>query len=353
MTSLSFATAGTNGGRGGNLLEIIDGAVVTNTGTMMFGMQNARKELGNRIVVSNATFNTALKNYASRGYFLVWGHGNTFVMSGADAKLTVRDTIHGYFLGNDSMFIMENNASGNTVSPFYTYTGIASRNTVLVRTGATMNCPNGITTIGQANVGQTSSTNNKLVVESGASINTASSKDINIYGKGAMLIVDDGSINCGGEVRIGSTDSYNTNCLAKVCGTHPKATIAKNLTVKKDSALRFELPAAGYDADSATIDNPILNVGTSVGKGVFIDDTSRLELTGAEEMQAYHEAANMRRTYVLIQANSGGINLPEGQLEALQAQLPADMSLNIVSFGNKQRLVLRAGPKGGIRLIFR
>ena len=353
MTSLSFATAGQYGGRGGNLLEIIDGAVVTNTGTMMFGMQDIRKELGNRIVVSNATFNTALKNHASRGYFLVWGHGNTFVMSGADAKLTVRDTIHGYFLGNDSMFIMENNASRNTVSSFYTYTGAASGNTVLVRTGATMNCPNGITTIGQANVGQTASARNKLVVESGGAINTESAKDINIYGKGAMLTVDDGSINCGGEVRIGSTDHYNTNCLAKVCGTHPKMTIAKSLDVKNGSCLRFELPATGYDANAATGENPLLVVGATAGNGIYIDETSRLEFTGAEAMQAYLVEANEGRKYVLVKANSGGINLPDGQLEALRAQLPEGMALDIVPSGSGQSLVLRAGSRRGMYLIFK
>jgi len=353
MTSLRFATAGRYGGRGGNLFEILDGAVVTNTGTMMFGMENVGKELGNRIVVSNATFYTKLNNHASRGKLMIWGNGNNFVVSGANAEFKIDDVISGLFHGKTSSFVVENGATLNSPSGFYCNTVASSSNTVLVTTGATMNFPGGVYTVGQSNVGRSDSAFNKLVVESSATISTASSKNIYIYGHGCELLVDDGSVNCGGEVLIGSTESCDTNCLARVCGTHPKATIAKNLTVKKDSTLRFELPAAGYDASSATSNNPILDVGASAGKGVFIDDTSRLELTGAEEMQAYHMAANLRRAYVLIQANSGGINLPEGQLEALQAQLPEEMTLRIVSSGNRQRLVLRAGPKGGMRIIFR
>lgn len=353
MTSLEFATAGAYGGYGGNLLEILDGAVVTNTGTMMFGMQNIGKTLGNQIVVSNATFHTALMNFASRGKFLVCGNGNSFVMSGSDAKLTFHDDIHGYFCGKNNSFILENYATRNSISGFYTYTLAASNNTVLVRTGAIMNCPAGITTVGQSNVGRTASALNKLVVESDATINTGNSKDIHIYGSGCELVVDDGSIDCGGEVGIGSDNSSDTNCLAKVCGGHPKATIAKDLVVKKDSALRFELPAAGYDANFATSDNPILDVGAAAGKGVFIDATSRLELVGAEEMLAAHRKAKIKRSYVLIKSNSGGINLPDGQLATLQAQLPDGMTLNIVTSAARQTLVLSVSPKCGTIIIVR
>ena len=353
MTSLSFATSGAASGRGGNLLEILDGAVVTNTGTMMFGMDNIRKELGNRIVVSNATFYTKLNNYANRGKSLIWGNGNSFVVSGANAELTIDGDVHGFFKNKGSSFVVENGATLNSPSGFYCYTTASSSNTVLVTTGATMNFPNGVYTVGPSNVGRRDSAFNKLVVESGATVSTASAKNINIYGTGCELTVDDGSINCGGEVRIGYTNSYDTACLARVCGTHPKATVANDLVVKKDSTLRFELPAAGYDASSATSDNPILDVGATAGKGVFIDETSRLELIGAEEMLVAHRKAKVLRSYVLIKANSGGINLPEGQLETLQTQLPDGMTLNIVTSGNGQMLVLRVSPKCGTIIMVR
>jgi len=353
MTSLSFATAGSNGGRGGNLLEILDGAVVTNTGTMMFGMAGVRKELGNLIVISNATFDTALRNYASRTEYLIWGNGNSFVLSGPDADFTIRDRVKGYFCGNDNSFVIENGATWSLPYNRFCYTYASSNNTIQVMTGATLNCPSGLLTVGESNVGRTASALNKLVVESGATVNTASSNDMYIYGIGCELTVDDGSVNCGGNVHVGSTESYDTNCLARVCGTHPKMTIANSLNVKNGSCLRFELPATGYDANAATSENPLLDVGSSTGKGVFIDETSCLELVGAEAMQSYLVEANEVRKYVLIKANSGGINLPDGQLEALRAQLPEGMALDIVSSGNGQSLVLRAGSRRGFIISFR
>ena len=353
MTSLSFATSGAYGGRGGNLLEILDGAVVTNSGTMMFGMDDVAKALGNRIVVSNATFYTKLQSYANRGKYLIWGNGNSFVVSGANAELTIGDGMNGFFKNKGSSFVVENGATLNSPSGFYCYTAASSSNTVLVTTGATMNFPGGVYTVGQSNVGRSDSAFNKLVVESGATVSTASSKDIYIYGTGCELTVDDGSVNCGGNVQVGSTESYDTNCLAKVCGTHPKMTITKSLNVKNGSCLRFELPATGYDANAATDANPVIDVGATAGNGVFIDETSRLELVGMEELMAYLTQASVRCNYVLIKANSGGINLPDGQLEALQAQLPEGMTLDIVSSGSGQSLVLRAGPKSGMYLIFK
>ena len=128
-------------------------------------------------------------------------------------------------------------------------------------------------------------------------------------------------------------------------------TVAKSLNVKNGSCLRFELPATGYDANAATDENPVLEVGATAGNGVFIDETSRLELVGAEAMQAYLTQSNVRRKYVLIKANSGGINLPDGQLEALQTNLPDGMVLDIESSGGGQALVLRAGPRRGFMLI--
>lgn len=347
MTSLSFATAGANGGRGGNLLEILDGAVVTNSGTMMFGMDDVAKALGNRIVVSNATFYTKLNNYASRGKYLIWGNGNSFVVSGANAELKIGDTMNGFFKNKGSSFVVENGATLNSPSGFYCYTTASSSNTVLVTTGATMNFPGGVNTVGQSNAGKTDSAFNKLVVESGASVNTDSSKNINIYGLGCELIVDDGTVNCGGNVHVGSTESYDTNCMAKVCGTHPKMTIAKSLDVKNGSCLRFELPATGYDANAATDENPLLDVGATAGNGIYLDETSRLEFAGAEELLAYHKQTKERRDYVLAQAESIGISAE--QIAAASVGLPEGMTLT--NTGTK--LVLRVSPQRPMIIIVR
>ena len=347
MTSFRFATAGANGGRGGNLLEILDGAVVTNTGTMMFGMDSVRKELGNRIVVSNATFYTKLYNYASRGKLMIWGNGNSFVVSGANAELKIDDGISGLFHGKTSSFVVENGATLNSPSGFYCYTVASSSNTVLVTTGATMNFPDGVYTVGRSNVGRTASAFNKLVVESGATVSTASSKDIYIYGTGCELTVDDGTVNCGGNVQVGSTNSYDTNCLAKVRGTHPKMTIATSLDVKNGSCLRFELPATGYDANAATDENPLLDVGATAGNGIYLDETSRLEFADAEELLAYHKQTKEQRDYVLAQAESIGISAE--QIAAASVGLPEGMTLT--NTGTK--LVLRVSPQRPLIIIVR
>lgn len=347
MTSLDFATAGAYGGRGGNLLEILDGAVVTNTGTMMFGMEDIAKALGNRIVVSNATFCTKLKNYASRGKLLIWGNGNSFVVSGANSQLTIDDDISGLFHGKTSSFVVENEATLNSPSGFYCFTAATSSNTVLVTTGATLSFPGGVYTVGQSNVGRTASAFNKLVVESGATVSTASSKDIYIYGTGCELTVDDGSVNCGGNVQVGSANSYDTNCLAKVRGTHPKMTVAKSLNVKNGSCLRFELPATGYDANAATGENPLLDVGATAGNGIYLDETSRLEFAGAEELMAYHKQTKERRDYVLVQAESIGISAE--QIAAASVGLPEGMTLT--NTGTK--LVLRVSPQRPLIIIVR
>ena len=347
MTSLRFAIAGAKGGRGGNLLEILDGAVVTNTGTMMFGMANVAKELGNRIVVSNATFYTKLLDYSNRGKLMIWGNGNSFVVSGANAELNIDDVIKGFFKDKGSSFVVENGATLNSPSSSYCYTEAASNNTVLVTTGATLNFPDGVNTVGQVNAGRTDSAFNKLVVESGATISTASAKNINIYGTGCELTVDDGSVDCGGNVHVGSTESYDTNCLVKVCGTHPKMTIAKSLDVKNGSCLRFELPATGYDMNAATGENPLLDVGATAGNGIYLDETSRLEFAGAEELLAYHKQTKERRDYVLAQAESIGISAE--QIAAASAGLPEGMTLT--NTGTK--LVLRVSPQRPLIIIVR
>lgn len=347
MTSLSFATAGSNGGRGGNLLEILDGAVVTNTGTMLFGLLNVRKELGNRIVISNATFNTELRNYASRTEYLIWGNGNSFVLSGSDADFTIRGRVKGYFYGNDSSFVIENGATWSLPYNRFCYTYASSNNTIRVRTGATLNCTNGFVTVGEINAGRTASAFNRIVVESGATVSTASATGIGIYGIGCELTVDDGTVSCGGNVQVGSTESYDTNCLVKVCGTHPKMTIAQNLNVKNGSCLRFELPATGYGANTATGENPILDVGATAGNGIYLDETSRLEFADAEELMAYHKQTKERRDYVLAQAESIGISAE--QIAAASAGLPEGMTL--VNTGTK--LVLRVSPQRPLIIIVR
>lgn len=71
----------TKKGRGGNQVEISDGAVVTNFGNIVFGFANVNKELGNKLIVSNATFHTI-------GTITVDGGGNDVVLAGTSPKMS-------------------------------------------------------------------------------------------------------------------------------------------------------------------------------------------------------------------------------------------------------------------------
>ena len=86
LTSLSLARDldiqdQTKKGRGGNQVEISDGAVVTNFGNVVFGFANVNKELGNKLIVSNAIFHTV-------GTITVDGGGNDVVLAGTSPKMS-------------------------------------------------------------------------------------------------------------------------------------------------------------------------------------------------------------------------------------------------------------------------
>ncbi len=359
MTSMTVSDAGASGyPAASNVIEIVDGACVTNTGAFVFGASGDIARGANELLVSNATFSVAkCYVYSSVNYFLC-GPNSVFRLSGPDAKFVSEMGINAFFKGNGCSFVVENGATYDWKwgQGAYCNTVAASDETVWVRTGATLNCPNGIQTVGVSNVGRTGSARNKLVVESDAKLTAVYPGGVQILGTDAELTVDDGVIECPVNLVVGLNErSYDTNCLMRVCGSHPKVTISWNLQVQNGSCLRFELPQTGYDEDAATSDNPLLTVGTvTAGKGVFFDTTSRLELTGVKELQAYHQERNLRREYVLIHSNTGGINLPEGQLEALQAQLPEGVSLSIRTVKNNWKdLVLSVKPVKGLVLIVR
>ena len=79
LTSLCLKSA--NNALGGNLVEISDGAIVTNYGSVAFGFANVNTELGNKLVVSNATFHTVKT-------ITVDGGGNDVVLAGTSPKMS-------------------------------------------------------------------------------------------------------------------------------------------------------------------------------------------------------------------------------------------------------------------------
>ena len=341
-----------NQGRfGANRVSILDGAVVTNTGVFTFGTDFIESGM-DELIISNATFHTdSFVNYGG-GYALMRGYRSRFVLSGPRARLTFNNGYNLPFGNSDSSpggctYLVENLATNEWrgySNGYFAYTRATHNQTVWVRDGAMLLCPKGICTTHQ---GGETSTNNTIIVEHGATLK--SDLHMGIEGRQGSLLVDDGIVDAVMNLYIGGAGS---NCLARVRGSNPKMTVSWNIDVKNDSCLRFELPATGYEF--ATKENPLIDVGrSSGGLGVFVDSTSRLELTGAKELLAYHQEHNIKREYVLIKANSGGINLPEEWLESMQAQLPPGVTISIQNEGGGYFLILSVKPLKGLVLIVR
>jgi len=136
-----------------------------------------------------------------------------------------------------------------------------------------------------------------------------------------------------------------------VSGTHPKVTIANDLVVNNGSTLRFELPAAGYDAASATSANPLVDVGDASGDCVSFDETSRLELTGCDELLEYQKTIGGVANYVLMRAMS--LDIPDAVLTEARSQLPDGMKLVVKSGEGFYDLVLKVSSNSGMILIVR
>ncbi|MBO7207872.1 MAG: hypothetical protein J6W10_09715, partial [Kiritimatiellae bacterium] len=167
LTSLLFATGGSNSGRGGNRIEILDGAVVENSGTMTFGSTDVARTIPDVLLVSNATFKTGLANVASKGVHLIWTSGSRLILSGDKSCLTLRDTVHGLFYGTDSKLTIENGAQFTLPTTRYNYTQeLCSRCSVEIRSGAVVSG----TDLGTGNSEDCGGAANRLVVASGASL---------------------------------------------------------------------------------------------------------------------------------------------------------------------------------------
>ena len=330
---------------GANRVSILDGAVVTNTGVFNFGNSFVESSF-DEFIISNATFYTD----SFYGGDIMRGYKSRFVLSGPKAILAFRSAYSRPF-GNGglggSTFVVENFATnqwrGANGGKYFSYTAACKNNTLLVRTGAYVKCPNGIGTSGYNE--ELSSTNNQIIVESDATLVAAVHSGIT--GSQGAFTVNDATANFSQNLGIGGS-----NCLMRVCGSHPKVTVSWNLYVNNDSCLRFELPARDYEF--ATSDNPLLDIGrSSGGYGLFVKTNSRLEVTGAKEFLDYHKEHDLKREYVLVRSNTTDIELPEGCLEQVQAQLPEGMKISVRPGWNCSYLVLSVKPVKGLVLIVR
>ena len=340
---------------GSNTIEIVDGAVVTNTGNFNFGYYassspNKNKSSGgNSLLISNATFVTKGGNINNVSYMFS-GIQSTIRLSGADAKLTLTGGATIFFNGYENTFSVENGARFSYPNNNMTYSLNLRDIRLAARSGGVLTLPNGFRTGTNYGAG----TRNGVVAENGGKISCSGA--LYLSGTDGRSVVNDGSISANGNDlligRCSDTAGSGTNCVLEISGTHPKVFADWNVHVLNGSRIVINLPAAGYDEGYAVSTNAVVMNGISSDKSIIFDNTtSTLVLNGAEEMLECHRELKKKAEYVLLSARNS-VDLSEAKLSALQATLPSGMSLFKRTKNNRDELVLSVKPKVGAILIF-
>ena len=341
---------------GSNTIEIVDGAVVTNTGNFGFGYyylgspsQNLSNG-GNSLLISNATFVTkgGLINNVT---YLFRGIESSVRLSGADAKLVLTGDPKIFSTGYDNVFSVENGAKFTYPNNNQTYTLTCRNITFAARSGGVLSLPNGFRTGGNNGEG----TGHRLIAEHGGKITCNGA--LYVAGTECRAEVDDGTIMANGnDFMIGqcsTTAGSGTNCVLEISGSHPYVFADWNVQVLNGSRIVINLPATGYDEGYAVSTNAVVMNGTTSTKSILFDDTSStLVLNGAAEMLERHRELKKKAEYVLLSARKS-VQLSDEKLAALQAALPPEMSLFKRTKSNRNELVLSVKPKIGISMIFR
>ena len=339
-----------------NLVEVLSGAVVTNTGalTMGYNDSNAKSHAGNSIVISNATLVTKAGTWGSSTGFLV-APDMTARLSGADAKLVfTSEPVFMFTEVSKGTFIVENHAIFNWPSgqPYFGMNGNLIGKKFIVRDGAKVTVPNGFKTCSSGHSGS----NNVIVVERDGWL--AGSGVIAIAGKNCTMEVVDGKVTLGYYLYVGhngdSANNNGTNGLLRVAGTHPSIRPSWRSSVRNGSKIRIELPESGYDEGYANSTNAVVYVIAN-GEGFYFDASSSLELTGAEAMLEYHRAHNKKKSeyYLMGDGTPASYILSDEKMAEVQATLPDGMTLCRKTAGNREHLILSVKPKWGMSILFR
>ena len=349
--NMYIATEWSLAGRGPSqtLVHIGAGSVVTNTEAIYIGTYGTNGRNGQdtiELVISNATFHTAKIREGAKGYFyLLGGPRATLRISGEDAKFTIGGGVSTYFFKQNNTIIVENGATYSMRTSGFNSTSDTQDETIIVRSGATLNWPSGFTTIGTSK----NSLRDKVIVEGDSKMIVTGSS--NIYGTDCELVIDDSEFRTSNGLFVGTTDR-DSRALLAIRGTHPKINASWNLAVASNSCIRIELPATGYDTGFATRETPVVYCAYGSAEMTFsVDATSRVELTGAKELQDYCTETGKRGEYVLVRANH--IRLTDEQLEAMRAPLTEGMTLFVRAAAGKDELVLKVRPLRGICIIVR
>ena len=337
-----------------NIVEILSGAVVTNTGVFTIGLHyNDKSQTGNSVVISNATLVTKPGKYGSSTGFLCGPH-MTARLSGPDAKLEFT-TFPEFFFTESAYgtFIVENGAKFNYGKPYFAMNNSICGHRFIVRSGATATVANGFRPCSD----KFSGSNNLIRVENDGYLK--GSGVIGVVGKSNTMEVVEGKVYTGyymyvGQAREGDgtiAANSGSNCLLHVEGRHPSVRINWAAYVYNGSTVRIALPKEGYEEGHAVSTNAVVYV-IAVGQGMSFDDSCKLELTGAEEMLKYHRAHKMKADYYLLgDGTPASYILSDDQLEAVQATLPSEMTIYRKTVSNREHVILSVRPKWGTNIV--
>jgi hypothetical protein len=309
---------------------------------MAFGSAGVARTIPDVLLVSNATFTTALANLGNKGFHLIWSNGARLILSGAESSLTLRDTVHGLFYGVNSKLTIENGAQFTLPIGSYNYTQeLCSRCSVEIRSGAVVSGAS----LGTGNVYDCGGLSNRLVVASGAKLTLSGA--LKLVGNGSRLEVDDAFLSVGTKFLLGAHDSSKypkefSDQELRISGKSPSVRIDRALTCEGmyGVTVSFALPEGGYAADVATAENPLVQCGGAFDLG----DVSSLRFENAE---AFAESHARRRNYVLVGANA--VNITPAILSGAAATLPKTMSLE--NKGNELVLKVRPELTGGLLIM--
>ena len=344
----------------GNRFEILDGAVVTNTGYFSYGGGNYSYNRDNTVIVSNATLHLAKPSGSDGSSHFLNGKDDKFIISGPDAKFSFGTGPSFFFSANQRgcEFIVENYANYRFPNSTYAYTTQCYDATVIARDHATITFSGSIQTCNNGNADRDATCRNRLVAENDSTL--AIGSHCYIHGSFSELVVDSATVTSPHSIHIGAivegTKRASTNCTLRIKGSRPYVRAGWNIMVYTNNFVCIELPAEGYDEGYATHAKPLIYAGEGSGEmGVDFQSSSQLQLEGVEDLIEHHRAIGKKGSYYLMRANNIYMRGDAAQMFAdLQASLPDEAELVLhPSDGNGINSYLRLDikPKFGLILL--
>ena len=357
MTAFSFGAGGSASatGVGKNMLEILDGAVVTNTGAFTFGVDHASSP-NNLMVISNATFYSGSHGSASSGRFLVKGRESELRISGPNAKFLMGEASDGFFYGAGNSFVVENGAEYALPCGSYCYTREGRNETIRFCAGAT------VTRSGNFGTGDSNSglgVSNKLEIVSGASFTVGDNGYFRLVGDYSSLLVDDASLSVASSLYVGTNGLSAAKAKGfvgqtfRIAGSHPYVRVGWDIAMDSDVTLAFALPASGYDSGFATADKPVVYGGGNNNHRLSIAEGSTVRFV-FENARAFLRSHKVKHDYVLIKGYNASYleDLTPERLVQMSEGLPDGLMLEKTVVGNSAQLILHVRPKRGMLIRF-